>query len=397
MLSLRSRREILRAHYARLFRKSALWVGLVSLIASMFVSLPAFAYGQITTRSVTLGTSAAATSTTYTFTFKPATSEPALTAVAFSLCDVPWEVTSTCAQSVGALNASLASATLVTSAPTTAPFTSGFSIGTGANCGTATSTKNICFYDATGVSVVAGTSYTIQITGVLNPSPINSTFYANMFMATTASTVYSAPTDFGAMAAATGQTLTVQATVQEALTFCVGVTVNTTGTACTTVGGATIPLGTSAPCPIMSYTYTCTGTSMMDANTNATNGYTISYNGSTFLNSSAAHTIPAIGSTVASSAIGTEQFGLAGTNFQGTGSGLFNTTGTNYCFTNGTGCVTGNGSKYAYVTGSAQTFAAATGPTTDNQYTTTYVGNVSTTTNPGLYQATINYTATGSF
>jgi hypothetical protein len=408
---MKNRRAILIAHYIGLLKRSAVFAGLASLVLASFVPASALAYGQITSRSVTLSTSKAGnTTTTYTFAFKPATTET-VGAVGFSMCDQPYEVNSTCAQSAGAAGGLFTSATF-SAGGSSSDFSSGFAIGTAGNCGTGQGATTVCLYDGSGKSMNAGTAETVVFNSVKNPTTANSTFYLNIFMTTVAgaATVYTAPVDFGAVAASTGNELSVSASVQEALTFCVGATVNTTGTPCSTVGSAAVSLATSGSCPIMGATYSCTGTSQMDANTNASTGYAIYYDGSTFTNPIAGHTIAAIGSTVAASSAGTEQFGLAMTgdvvNSSETTGGtaiLYQGGGTNYCYaTIATFCTTANGAKYAYVTGGAGNtanteVASATGPTADNIFTTTYLGNVSATTNPGVYTATVDYICTGNF
>jgi hypothetical protein len=401
--------NILKTHYIGIFRKIVSWSGLIALfIMSTLIPMQASAYSQITARSTTLSTSkpgASGSGVVYTIAFKPATTET-VGAVGFTMCDQPYEVNSTCAQTAGASGGILGTSAVFNSGASSADFSSGFAIGSSGNCGTGSDSKHVCIYDASGVAVTAGTAETVVFNTITNPSAANTTFYINIFITTVggASTVYSAPVDFGATAVSTGTELNVTATVQEALTFCVGTTI-TLG--CTGVSGSTVSLGTSSPCPIMGSSYSCTGTSLMDANTNASSGYAIYYDGSTFT-SSLPYTIPAIGSTVASSTAGTEQFGLAGTAYSGSGTGVFYNSGsggnTNYCFASGTGCpaATGNGGKYAYVTGGVGNttnteVALASGPTSDNLYTMTYLGNVSATTKPGIYNATVDYICTGQF
>jgi hypothetical protein len=123
----------------------------------------------------------------------------------------------------------------------------------------------------------------------------------------------------------------------------------------------------------------------MAASTNASSGYSITFNGSTFTGPS--DTITEFGAAGATSSPASKQFGLAITAKSGAGSGAVAAT---YDFGS-------NGSKYAFQNGTITTIATAAAATAENIYTITYAGNVSSTTKPGLYSSTFNYVATGLF
>jgi hypothetical protein len=180
----------------------------------------------------------------------------------------------------------------------------------------------------------------------------------------------------------TAQDLTVTASVQETLTFCIG---DTSSSGCAAPGSGAISLSTGSGCPVMSTANVCTGTAYMAASTNGSRGYSITFKGSTFTGPS--DTITEFGTPGATSSPGSKQFGLAGTAVSGAGSGAFTAT---YDFGS-------NGSKYAFVNNTITTIATAAAATAENIYTVTYAGNVSNTTKPGLYSSTFNYVATGLF
>lgn len=128
------------------------------------------------------------------------------------------------------------------------------------------------------------------------------------------------------------------------------------------------------------------------ANTNASSGYTITYNGST-LDDGNGHTIDAIGGTPAASSTGAEQFGInlrdnatpnTGTNPSGSGSGSpasdYNTI-----------------DSFSFEAGAATTLASAAAPTASNTYTVSYIVNVAETTEAAAYSTTISYICTGNF
>lgn len=120
--------------------------------------------------------------------------------------------------------------------------------------------------------------------------------------------------------------------------------------------------------------------------TNAPSGYTITARGQTLTSQqNAANTITAIGSTVASSTAGTEQFGIRATAVGGTGYSLSSTFSA--------------ASSYGY-DGTATTstiFASGTGSTNTTTYSLYYVANIAPITEAGTYAANLVYVATANF
>jgi hypothetical protein len=153
-----------------------------------------------------------------------------------------------------------------------------------------------------------------------------------------------------------------------------------------------VNLGTFSPLS------TSTGTSVMQASTNASSGYIITINGTTM--TSGANTIPAMGTQSANSSgcavsctstTGTSQFG---TNVRD------NTTpnvGTNV---SGAGTATGSGGyntidAFRFFTG--DTVASVGGPSKANTFTNSYIVNVGGDQAAGQYTATMTYICTATF
>lgn len=114
--------------------------------------------------------------------------------------------------------------------------------------------------------------------------------------------------------------------------------------------------------------------------TNASNGYTMTIDGTTL--TSGSDTIDAIGNTNSASSAGTEQFGirLTATGGSGTVSAPYAAAG------------------YAFDTAAfPDAVASATGVTSDTTYSARYIANISSNTEAGNYAATITYVATANF
>jgi hypothetical protein len=215
---------------------------------------------------------------------------------------------------------------------------------------------------------------------VTNPAGNNQHYYLRI--STYSNTTATTELDFGGTALQTAQDLTVTAAVQESLTFCIG---DTSSSGCVSPGTGSISLATGSGCPILSTANVCTGNAFMAASTNASSGYAITFNGSTFTGPS--DTITEFGAAGATSSPSSKQFGLAVSATSGTGSG---TVAATYDF--GT-----NGSKYAFQNATVTNIASAAAATAENIYTVTFAANVSATTKPGQYTSTFNFVCTGQF
>lgn len=354
-------------------------LAVAAVVASVALPFSAQAATTLSARKVTLGSSAASAATTYTTQFTPPTASGTVGSVKFQLCDSPVE-TNPCNQPA---SASLLGAALNTGSPTASPFT-GFSAGSGGQAATSTT-----FWITNGTpQSYTNTSYTVQLTNVVNPNTANTQFYMRV-------TMYSASNgtgqvEYGATAMSTANQITVTGNMPESLVFCVGISIPSDCASVT--GGTTVDFGTFSPLS------TSSGTSMMQASTNASAGYVITVNGTTM--TSGINTIPAMGTQTANSsgctptctsATGTSQFGTnvvdnstpnVGTNVTGlggaTGQGGYNTINSFRYFTGDTVAGVGTSSKA-------------------NTFTNSYIVNVGGDQAAGQYTATMTYICTATF
>lgn len=224
--------------------------------------------------------------------------------------------------------------------------------------------------DATGAASAGGDGLTIVLTGVTNGSTPDTAFFTevNTFSDNTCATAVD--TD-GIATFVFTEGVTVSATVNPTLTFTVDLT--------------TCNLGTLSA----SSTGSCSHT--MTAASNATSGYSISYIASATLTSPALDTIDDNGGTALANAINDEQFGLnlvanttptVGANPSG-GSGA---AAANY----------GTANSFAFNTAGA-TVATTTGPSATTTFTVSYIANIDSATEAGLYTKTQTYNITATY
>lgn len=338
-----------------------------SLIAAPFMVVNNTSAATITGRKITLASSAASASTTYTFTSSALpTTGTAVKSVAIDICD---SAVGTCSNA-GVTNTFSASSAALASQPTGLGSASGWTV-------TSPTQYSLHVANAANSTNPSG-AVSISWNTVTNPGVTNSTYYARV--TTYSGSSYTGVLDTGVVALSTATQIQLALAVGETLTFCTGTTI--TGQNCGTVSGSTVDLGNG------STTATASGTSVMAASTNGTTGYTITVNGATL--TSGSNTITALTSPTASST-GSSQFGLnlvdnttpnVGTNVSGTGTA-----------TATTGYDTAD--SYKFVTGN--TVASVAGPSNANTFTVSYIANISGTTPPGAYTATMTYIATSNF
>lgn len=117
--------------------------------------------------------------------------------------------------------------------------------------------------------------------------------------------------------------------------------------------------------------------------TNASNGYTMTVNGTTLTcTACAGATIDAIGSTNSASSVGTEQFGLR------------------MSASGGSGAVTAPYADSGFAFDSSafpDQVASATGATSNTTYSVRYLANIAANTEAGSYSSTLTYVATANF
>lgn len=305
---------------------------------------------QLTARTVTIGSSAASASTTYSFGFT-VPSATVLQSAEFTACTT---ASGACSTPAGF---SVASSTL-TGQPTNLGDASGWIVST--------ATPGSLRLSKSGNAAAPTGAQTISFSNVVNPSATNSTFFLRMTTYSTAT--WTTAVDTGTVAASTAGQITVTASVDETLSF--------------TLASATVALGT------LSTSATGSGTSSMTVSTNATTGYSVTYSGATL--TSGGSTITALASPTAS-ALNGKQFGLnlmsnstpaVGVSTSGSGTGVpsagYNTT---------------NLFKF----NSGDTVASASIPTNSNTYTASYIANINGLTAPGAYSTVLTYVATANF
>ena len=333
-------------------------------------------------RSLTLGSSAPSAVTTYSFSFKPGTSGN-IGAIKFQICDSPIET-------VGCVNTGGSSGASFTSSGASVQSQSGisgFTVGTGSPAAPTANTYWIT--NSTPQNVSNSTTVTLTLQNVVNPSATNSEFYGRI--TTYSDSAGTAEVDYGAVAVSTATGVTVSGTMPESLVFCVG----TSGTDCSNMSGSTVSLGTFSP------TSTNTGTSLMDASTNAGSGYAITVTGTTL--TSGSNTVAAMGTqslnssgcaVSCTSTTGVSQFGSnvranatpsVGADVTPTGAGY---NGAAYG-----GYATPNSFRYF----SGDTVASSSSVSSAQLYTNSYIVNVAGSQAAGLYTATMTYICTATF
>lgn len=330
-----------------------------ALCSVVFMPHPAAAL-QITSRKLTLGSSAASASTTYTFDFTTATTstfqsfEAQICTTASGACSAPSGLTTT---------SSTFNSTSLSGSWTV-------------NNGTAGSLRG----SATGASSTTnGSARQVVFGAVTNPSATNTTYYARITLFS--DNAWSTAVDSGTVAASTATAINLSATVDETLTFCTG-TSGITTSSCSGATGSSVSFGTLSP------SSTASGVSQLGVGTNGLSGFSITVNGATL--TSGGNTITALASQTASS-VGAEQFGLnlrdnatpnVGTDPDGSGTA---TPTANYNTVD----------QYRFVTGDS--IASKNSSDQFRRFHASYIVNIDTATEAGSYTATMTYIATATF
>ena len=332
------------------------WALIMAVLVLLFSPFSAMAAG-LTARSDQLGSSQASVTTTHVIGATTATAA-SIGSIGFQFCTT---ATGGCTKPAGL---STASSTLTAQSGAI-----GFSINN--------STDGSPYITRTAAPVGSGVALSYTLAGIVNPSTTNQTFYVRL-------TTYSGsddatgPVDTGQIATSTATPIQLTGVTPPILVFCVGTIITSD---CSTATGSSIDFGDFSPVS------TRTGTSVMQAQTNAANGYTITVNGTTL--ASGTNTIPAM--TGSATTIGTSQFGLnlrsnttpaVGADVTGPGTGG---TAGNYNTAN----------NYRFSSGDA--VAAASQPTNANTFTSSYVVNIGGAQAAGVYTATMTYICTASF
>jgi hypothetical protein len=315
-------------------RTIILVVATLMVLGPVFVLSQTASAAQVTTRSVTISTSIPSATANYVIAFNP-NSTTQIESYQIQAC---LTALGSCTAPTG-LNISAGT-------PTNSGFqgATAFTKDTTSTTGTyACNTTNILCGHRTDVTAqTTATQHVITDTGVTNPSgadcsTVNCTFFLRIY--TYSDVGYLTQVDYGTTAASTTQTLSVNAAIQEQLAFCIGATTINDGTtapgACSGISGTSVNLGTLSntavsvsPVPLIAYNGNGDN-GIAQLSTNASNGASISYSsiqqsGTNHLgtlrvagatcNAGAVVTdqcINTIGTTKATIAAGTENFGMA--------------------------------------------------------------------------------------
>lgn len=346
------------------------------------------ANGNITTGAAASGSNGA--QTRHTFTFTEGTAAATIGSIEFLYCTTPLPGT-TCTAPTG-MDASTVSSIGGTTA-------AGWSLGTSGNAPTAsriritrsasniTDTQNLIF-GAGG----SGTDY------IKNPTVDNEEFFVRI--TTFSDTGWSTGVDAGTVANSTAEQIDITAKVQETLNFSVGTTATAPTNSCNALSGSALALGDGDG--VLSFQQAYDAHSYFRVSTNANNGTIIYYSGDTLKFGS--ESITAIGASAVASDVGVEQFGLAidDTGTQTADQFTFNSLTATAPYNDGQGTITDGGdASFAFNTASVTTPVqiASSGLNTIicDTGSVRYLGNISTTTAPGIYTTTLTYLASPTY
>jgi hypothetical protein len=391
-----------------------------AMVTSRSLSLSSSANGSTATGAAGSGTNGAQAKHTVKFTL--ATPATTLGSIALIYCTSPIPQTAcTSGTATTGNEANLTSATVSTTAGTLGG--SGWALDTtttdptitnyGTCNGGGTVRGNCVLLKPTSTGANTGGTVTVQIAYggaagnyVVNPTTDNNTFYVRIV---TFSDNYTTVVDNGGTANSTASTINITAKVQETLNFSVGST-PTSPTGCGALTNGGIALGDVNG--VLNFTTAYDAHSYFRVSTNANNGTLIYYSGDTL--KSGSNSIASIGLAAGgtSSTPGTAQFGLAidSSDTQlGNGYSFTNLAANNgsniaghaFNYSGGAGTITTGGTaKFQYDTGSLTTpdpIAVASTPIVCDTGSVRYLGNISTTTPPGIYTTTITYLATPTY
>jgi hypothetical protein len=345
-------------------RQKVLHIGLAFLLLLAGFMPQIVNAAQITGRSFTLSNSdGAASGVTYTF---GSSALPTSTAVRSVVAEACTTASGTCTTPTGFTGASAG----LTSQPTGLGSTSSWTDDSNAG--------NLRITHASNVTAPSGAVAIVWNT-VTNPTADNTTYYLRV--TTYSDSAYTTAIDSGVVAVSTAEAITVSASVDETLTFCVG-TSGVTSSSCSGATGNSVALGS------LTTSTTGSGTSQLGVATNAGSGYSITINGTTL--TSGGNTITALAAQTASSQ-GSEQFGVnlrdnatpnVGTDADGSGTA---TPTANYNTVD----------QFRFVTGDS--IASKNSADAFRRFHVAYMANIANTTEPGSYSATMTYIATPTF
>lgn len=336
---------------------------IVSLLSVLSISRIQTFSADIVNRTITLGSSFPSENTTHEYEFTTVDAN-FVGSVVFQYCSNSPLFTEPCTPPAG-LDVSGASIDVQSGL-------SGFSVS-----GVSTNT-NLVITRAPAAAVPVTANFVFG--NIINPSTPNEVNYVRVY-------VYNGPDgtgtalDQGAVVYVVDDRYDITAYVPPYLTFCVGVTVALN---CSNTTGFLADFGE------FSELTTSTSTSQFSAATNDPDGYNVFINGQTM--TSGANIIPGLTSQ-GPSQIGVSQFGL---NLRANSVPSVGSNPESGPVSNGTPALNYNSPNlFRFVNGDR--IAGSPVSTGFNRYTASYIVNVSENQNPGVYAATLTYTAIASF
>jgi hypothetical protein len=369
-------------------------------ITSRSLSLSSTANGDIAVGAAGTGGNGAQATHTFNFT----TSGASVGSIEFLYCTSPLPDLA-CTAPTG-MDASTVASVGGTSA-------TGWSLGTAGNAPTA---NRLRITHTAGAIATVNFAFGAGSTGtdyIKNPTTDNEEFFVRI--TTFSDTGWSTTVDQGSVANGIAQQIDITAKVQETLNFSVGApgapnaaAVPAAGTTCTPLSDdGALDLGDTDG--VLSFQQAYDAYSWFRISTNANNGTLVYYSGETL--EFDGESITSIGNVTAGtgSVPGTEQFGLAFDTTEADHSfsqlvannGAALIAGHDFDYSNGDGTITSGGdARFQFDTASVTTprpIAVATAPIVCDTGAVRYVGNIATTTEPGIYTTTLSYMAVPTY
>lgn len=394
----------------------------------------------VTSRSLTIGSGITSASTTYTFAFVPGTTA-AIQGIKFQACTT---AIGTCTAPAGLSFIPGVYGSLTGTWTTATNFAKD---NTGAN--DCIASASVMCANRTQTTAETGASVRgLSFTTITNPNgtscaTVNCTFFVRMTTYNVNTYTVGGIVDSGTVANSTTQSLTINASVQETLSFCVGATTidnsTTAPVACASISGTSLNLGilnssNISVSPVPSATYGGDANNgIAEISTNANSGVSISYDsiqqsGTNHLgtlrvagavcNAGVVNTdqcINAVGTTEAHIVTGTENYGMtiaavncaattaytcsfAGGTYKMTRDSNYNGTGAN-TYPTDTGLITGTSNAfYAWnETGTPSVIASSVSPVDREALILKFAATPNLVTPTGSYTAKADFVATPTF
>lgn len=344
------------------------------------LSSKTFAYGEVTSRSIEMGSSQInETGVSYQVQF---TTTSSIQSVAIDFCAESPLYEDTCSTVPGFTAAS-----------------AGFTAGTGTTGWSITAAAD--HVDVHGSAATGTVSFTL--TNITNPSGTGA-FYARIYDYTANPDDYSSPSlpgtvaDFGGIALSTANVVNVTARVQEELTFCVSGTAFS-GNACAGMTTPDITIGHGSPTLILDSTAVDTTPAYIQTSTNAQAGVAIrmkNSNSCAGLSADGGVTcgIPPAGASPTTFTAGTADYGMDIATSTG---GLGTVTPTAPYSTAGQYAMDNTSAPDNVTTTYGSQIASCPGAVSNTDNTMTFAATASNTTPAGIYTAGMTLIATGTF